>query len=133
MPNIPIHRLRRRFDLFRKVRVFFSGLKLAIWSDFSVAYKMVLSLIVLGTSFWLREWFDFLLILVVTGLLLVAEIFNTAIEEICDYIQPEYDPKIGAIKDIASTAVGISILIWVCTLLLEIWRIWQSLGQLFNA
>jgi diacylglycerol kinase (ATP) len=123
---------RRKFNPPRKLRVFFSGLKLAVWRDFSVAYKMFLSLIVLGTSFWLREWVDFLLILVVTGLLLVAEIFNTAIEEICDYLQPNYDPRIGAIKDIASTAVGMSILIWLCTLLLEVWRIWHRLGQIFT-
>ena len=115
----------KKFDPKRKLRVFLSGLKFAIWSDFSVAYKVILSLIVLGVIFGLREWFDFLLILIVTGVMLIAEIFNTAIEAICDYIQPEFDPKIGQIKDIASVATGLSILIWVCTLLLEIWRIWH--------
>lgn len=111
------------------MRVFFSGLKFAIWGDFSVAYKVVLSFIVLGISFWLREWFDFLLILIVTGHMLVTEIFNTAIEALCDYIQPERDQKIGVIKDMASAAAGISILIWVCTLLFEIWRIWTIFQQ----
>jgi len=115
----------KRFDPKRKMRVFLSGLKFAIWSDFSVAYKVILSLIVLGVSFWLREWFDFLVILIVTGIMLIAEIFNTTIEDICDYIQSEFDPKIGQIKDMASVATGISILMWLCTLLFEIWRIWN--------
>jgi diacylglycerol kinase (ATP) len=115
----------KRFDPKRKMRVFLSGLKFAIWSDFSVAYKVILSLIVLGVSFWLREWFDFLVILIVTGIMLIAEIFNTTIEAICDYIQSEFDPKIGQIKDMASVATGISILMWLCTLLFEIWRIWN--------
>ena len=39
--------------------------------------------------------------------------------------QPEFDPKIGQIKDMASVATGISIMVWLFTLLLEIWRIWN--------
>ena len=115
----------KKFNPKRKLWVFLSGLKVAIWSDFSVAYKVILSLIVLSVSFGLREWFDFLLILIVTGIMLIAEIFNTTIEAICDYIQPEFDPKIGQIKDVASAATGLSILMWLCTLLFEIWRIWN--------
>ncbi len=117
------------FDPLRKLRGFSYGLKVAILSDFSVAYKVVLSLIILAISFWLREWFDFLIILTVTGMALITEIFNTTIEAICDYIQPEFDPKIGQIKDIASVAAGISTLIWFCTLFFEIWRIWTLLFQ----
>jgi diacylglycerol kinase (ATP) len=36
---------------------------------------------------------------------LSAEIFNTAIEKICDIIQPDFDERIGFIKDIAAGAV----------------------------
>jgi len=79
---------------------------------------------VLSAAFWLRDWFDFLLILIVTGIMVIAEIFNTTIKEICDYIQPEFDPKIGQIKDVASVATDLSILMWLCTLLLQVWRIW---------
>jgi diacylglycerol kinase (ATP) len=115
----------KQFNPKRKIRVFFSGLKLVIWSDFAVAYKVALSLLVLGISFWLREWLDFLLILIVTGIMVISEIFNTVVESICDYIQPEYDPKIGEIKDVAATAAGISILLWVFALAYEFWRIWS--------
>lgn len=38
------------------------------------------------------------------GLVLVAEAANTAIEEIADFIHPEYHKKIGLIKDIAAGA-----------------------------
>jgi diacylglycerol kinase (ATP) len=40
------------------------------------------------------------------GLIITAEGLNTAIEAICDYIQPNFDPKIGFIKDIAAGAVS---------------------------
>ena len=92
------------------MQVFFSGLKFAIWGDFAVAYKVMLSMLVLGASFWLREWFDFMLILVVTGVMVITGIFNTVVESICDYIQPEHDDRIGEIKDVSASAAGISIL-----------------------
>ncbi|UYW02241.1 diacylglycerol kinase family protein [Flavobacterium agricola] len=40
------------------------------------------------------------------GLIVTAEGLNTAIEAICDYLQPNFDPKIGFIKDIAAGAVA---------------------------
>ncbi|MCU7613998.1 diacylglycerol kinase family protein [Chryseobacterium sp. GMJ5] len=48
---------------------------------------------------------DALLILMVSFGVLAAEIFNTAIEKICDIIQPEFDKRIGFIKDISAGAV----------------------------
>lgn len=48
---------------------------------------------------------DSLLILMVSFGVLVAEIFNTAIEKICDIIHPEFDKRIGFIKDISAGAV----------------------------
>jgi len=121
--------LREGFDPLRKARVFLAGLRTAIGGDFSVTVQVIFSLLVLGVSLWLREWLDFMLILIVTGYMLSAELFNTAIETICDYLQPEYDPRIGAIKDVAAAAAGLSILVWVCTLSFELWRMWQILQQ----
>ena len=107
----------------RKLRIFLSGLKFAVRRDRSVALQMLVSIVVLAISFWLREWFDFVFILIITGYMLITEIFNSAIEAICDYVQPEHDPRIGAIKDVAAAAVGISVLIWVGALLFEVFRI----------
>ena len=48
---------------------------------------------------------DTVLILIASLAVLSAEIFNTAIERICDIIQPDFDKRIGFIKDIAAGAV----------------------------
>lgn len=45
------------------------------------------------------------------GLVLVAESLNTCIEKVCDFVQPEYDQKIGFIKDIAAGAVSFAAII----------------------
>ena len=39
-----------------------------------------------------------------------AELFNTAIEQLADVIDPEYNPKIKAIKDLAAGGVLITAL-----------------------
>lgn len=45
------------------------------------------------------------IILMLCATVLCAEILNTAIEKICDIIKPEYDVRIGIIKDISAGAV----------------------------
>lgn len=39
------------------------------------------------------------------ALVITMEMFNTAIEKLCDYLQPERDSRIGVIKDISAAAV----------------------------
>ncbi len=60
---------------------------------------------------------DTALILMASAAVLSAEIFNTAIEKICDIIQPDFDKRIGFIKDIAAGAVvliaGVSVIIGI--------------------
>ena len=48
---------------------------------------------------------EFLFVIFMIGLVMTAEIFNTALEELCDKFQPEHDPHIGKIKDLAAAAV----------------------------
>jgi len=110
----------------RKLRVFFSGLRYALLNESSVAIEIILSALVLTGCFYYRQWLDFSLVLVASGLMLVAEMVNTAIEALCDFVEAGHNEKIGIIKDVASAAVGISILVWSATLLMEVFRLWQG-------
>ena len=48
-------------------------------------------------------------LLVILGTLLLAvETLNTAIEMLCDFVQPQRDPKIGKIKDVAAGATAVT-------------------------
>jgi diacylglycerol kinase (ATP) len=113
------------FHPVRKVRIVLSGLRYAILYDWAVTYKIVLSSPVLLACFYYRQWLDAGLVFVATALMLVAEMFNTTIEALCDFVEPAENEKIGIIKDIAAAAAGISILIWAVVLLVEILRVWQ--------
>ena len=114
------------FSLIRKLRIVFSGLRYAILNESSVAIEIALSVLVLAGCFYYRQWLDFSIVLVASGLMLVAEMVNTAIEGLCDFVEPGHNEKIGIIKDVASAAVGISILVWSVTLLMEVLRLWQG-------
>jgi len=104
----------------RKIKVVLSGLRFAVLYDFSVAYKMVLSVIVLTLALIFRQWVDFELILLATGLVLMAELFNSAIEAVCDFLETRENEKIRAIKDIAAAAVGISVVVWLVVVILDL-------------
>lgn len=108
----------------RKIRICISGLGHAVRYDFSVAYKLFISLIVLLICFTLRQWLDFLLILAATGLVLITELLNSAIEALCDFIETSENEKIRVVKDISAAAAGISILLWVIILAIEGSRLW---------
>ena len=66
-----------------------------------------------------QAWVDMLLILVVTAIVLVAEIINSAIEALCDFVESENNEKIKVIKDMSAAAVGISIFSWFFVLVVE--------------
>jgi diacylglycerol kinase (ATP) len=102
-----------------KFKVILSGLRFAVLHDFSVMYKIVLSTIILIPTIIFSAWIDASLIILATGVMLAAELFNTAIEAICDFMETRHNEKIGIIKDIAAAATGISIFAWICVLCLE--------------
>lgn len=65
---------------------------------------------------------DAVLIIIISSAVLAAEIFNTAIERICDIIQPEFDKRIGFIKDISAGAVLLLTVASVITGILIYWK-----------
>jgi len=65
---------------------------------------------------------DAVLIIIISSAVLAAEIFNTAIERICDILQPEFDKRIGFIKDISAGAVLLLAVASVITGILIYWR-----------
>ena len=106
----------------RKARVILQGLWRAA-HDFNVAYKMVVSAVVLVLAAVAWKWLDLAVIGVATGLLLTSELFNTAIEQLCDFVQPDYDERIGAVKDVAAAAAGTGMVFWLAVMAIEAVRL----------
>jgi diacylglycerol kinase (ATP) len=109
------------YDPVKKIKVVLKGLKVAVITDFSVAYKLVLSIPILLVAGMFYRWVDLSIILLATGMMLLAELFNSAIEVLCDFVEPQQNPQIGAIKDIAA---GIAIFVWAAILIIEAIQLW---------
>lgn len=82
------------------------GALLLIKTEASIKVQVGLAIIMTVAGFYFdissTEWcIQILTIAVILGI----EGLNTAVEGIADYIQPEFDVKIGLIKDIAAGAV----------------------------
>lgn len=96
----------------RSLKFAFKGLWILVSTEDSIKTQLFFALIatVLGFYFEITamEWaVQFLSI----GLVLVAEAANSAIEEVADFIHPEFHIKIGLIKDIAAGAPTFAALI----------------------
>lgn len=109
----------------RKIKVCAAGVMYAMRYDFSFAYKLVLSLVILAACFFFRQWIDFFFILTATVLVLMAEMFNSAIEALCDFVEIRENEKIRVIKDISAAAVGMGILLWGVIMVFEFVRLWR--------
>ena len=96
----------------RSLKFAFKGLWILVSTEDSIKAQLFFALIatILGFYFDISamEWAVQCLAI---GLVLVAEAANSAIEEVADFIHPEFHIKIGLIKDIAAGAPTFAALI----------------------
>ena len=82
------------------------GFWLLMTTEHSIMVQMAIGVLMSLVGWWLdisaTEW---ILQILAIGLVLVAESLNTAVEKICDFIHPDYNERIGFIKDISAGAV----------------------------
>ncbi len=80
----------------------------------------ILVIITLGFFFAIKQ-FEWIVLVLVFGLVLVAEAFNTAIEIDVNLTSPEYHPYARDTKDVAAGAVLISVWLVLIVSLLVFW------------
>lgn len=90
------------------------GVWLAFRHEINMAIHLVAALAVLVVNYMLdvsrTEW---LITLILIGVVSSSEIFNTAIEKLADRVSRDQDPMIGQVKDLAAGAVLVVCLISV--------------------
>lgn len=101
-----------RNSLIKTIKSFrfaFHGLYLVIRFENNTRFHLVASLAVITAGFLVElSLIEWAIILTQIGLVWAAEVFNTALEKLVDLVSPEFNPKAGAIKDIAAGAVLIT-------------------------
>ncbi|MEM7108277.1 MAG: diacylglycerol kinase family protein [Bacteroidota bacterium] len=72
----------------------------------NVKYQVIAAIAVIALSILLAiskmEW---IVVIVMIGFVFVAELFNTALEHLCNHLHPHEHTAIGLVKDIAAGAV----------------------------
>ncbi|MDO8522207.1 MAG: diacylglycerol kinase [bacterium] len=82
------------------------GFRIAWQEEPNFRFHITWALLTLLCAYLLRVTrVEFLIIIAMIGFVLVAELFNTALEELCDKFQPTHDPHVAKIKDLAAAAV----------------------------
>ncbi|MBN2120856.1 MAG: diacylglycerol kinase [Candidatus Omnitrophica bacterium] len=86
-----------------------SGLIYTIKTESNARIILILGLISLGLSIWLKlSLAESAIIIITIALVFICETFNTLIEDIMDLLKKEYDPRIKVLKDMASASVLLS-------------------------
>jgi diacylglycerol kinase (ATP) len=89
-----------------------NGLRAAAHSEEAFRQELVAFVLSVPAAFLIASdaWWRLSLIAVVV-LLMIVELLNTAIEKLSDHVTPHRHDAIGRIKDMASAAVGLSLLL----------------------
>ena len=109
MNNSDKFSIKKRIHSFRFA---FNGIRNLILQEHNARIHMVALACVIGLGIFLKinllEWSA---ISIVSGLVILTELLNTAIEKLTDFIEPEWNNKIGQIKDFCAGAVFISAIV----------------------
>lgn len=93
-------------NLFIRFLYSLQGIKHAWGTEKSFRSQAIITLLLIPTIAYLKatpEWWAIFILII--GATLAAELFNTALEYICDLLHPDYHPQIGKAKDCAAAAV----------------------------
>ena len=98
--------MKKNQHLFKRLGFAFAGLLIAIKSEKSIRFQLVAAFGVFIVLILLQPpllWWA--IIILVVAVVLAAELFNTALEAICDLVHPAYHEKIKIAKDVAAAGV----------------------------
>jgi len=98
-----------QFSLQDRIKSFkhaFNGLRQLLKREHNSRIHLIAAILSLSIGYFLKisslEW---IALISVIALVFICELINSALEEICDFIEPKQNSKIGLIKDYAAAAV----------------------------
>jgi len=108
--------LKKRMQAFGYA---FNGLFAAVKIESHLKIHLLATLLVVLAGIYFKitksEW---LAVCICCGIVIAAELFNSAIEKLCDTISPTLNPKIKFVKDVSAAAVLVLSLMSICVALI---------------
>lgn len=101
-----LSREKRKRTFSSSVKNCLNGFKFININEDNFKREIFIGIIALILSYLLKiNKIEFIIIIIVIGLVLVTEIINTAIERLVDLVSPGYNKLAGEVKDIMAFAV----------------------------
>ncbi|GAA5415542.1 undecaprenol kinase [Paraliobacillus ryukyuensis] len=100
------HRIGFRFAL--------QGIRYAFAAEWNVKMHVFafIAITIISVLFQISP-FEWMMVFLVSGLVIITELLNTAVEHLLDYLTPEQHPVVGQIKDVTAGAVFIAAIVAV--------------------
>ena len=115
--------MRQNKSRVKSFKVASSGLKHALLTQINFQIQLTIGLVVLFLAAWVNfSRFEWLVLIITIGLVLVAELLNTVIEVIVDLaVQEKLLPEAKIAKDVSAAAVLLISLVSVIVGLILFW------------
>ena len=104
-----------KYDFKKQLRSFgyaWKGIRCCIGKEQNLSFHLIATAVVVIAGFVLgithMEW---MIIILCIGVVIAAELFNTAIEKLVDLVSPQQHPVAGQVKDIAAVCAATAAII----------------------
>ncbi|MCR6508531.1 diacylglycerol kinase family protein [Bacteroides sp. KH569_7] len=98
-----------QYDFKKQLRSFgyaWKGIRCCVGKEQNLSFHLIVTVLTIIAGFLLDiTRTDWTIVILCIGVVIAAELFNTAIEKLVDLVSPERHPIAGQVKDIAAGAV----------------------------
>ena len=98
-----------QYDLKKQLRSFgyaWKGIRCCVGKEQNISFHLIAMVVTVIAGFLLEiTRIDWMIVILCIGVVIAAELFNSAIEKLVDLVSPERHPIAGQVKDIAAGAV----------------------------
>ena len=98
-----------QYDFKKQLRSFgyaWKGIRCCVGKEQNLSFHLIVTVLTIIAGFLLDNTrTDWMIVILCIGVVIAAELFNTAIEKLVDLVSPERHPIAGQVKDIAAGAV----------------------------
>ena len=98
-----------QYNFKKQLRSFgyaWKGIRCCVGKEQNISFHLIVTVLTIIAGFLLDiTRTDWMIVILCIGVVIAAELFNTAIEKLVDLVSPERHPIAGQVKDIAAGAV----------------------------
>jgi len=106
-----MHSHTKNQPFFKRLRFALAGLREGLRTEHSLRFHAAAFFgVLVALCIFRPEPIWWAMAALASALVIMAELFNTAIEHLVDHLHPEVHPRIGMVKDFAAAAVLMAVL-----------------------